>query len=97
MQDATPVLQYSASGGRLGPLAVELESSRSRGSFSLYTDGHIESSANFCTVCANVAVFKSKWMYEVTLESDGVIQIGWMTADAHLTNTVLLWLCCNYR
>lgn len=80
--------QYSASGGRIGPLYVEIDSSRSRGASATYTDGHIQSTAGFCTVCANACVFKGKWQYEVTLESEGVMQIGWMTTDALLTQTV---------
>ncbi|CDP12918.1 unnamed protein product [Coffea canephora] len=39
----------------------------------------LESHALFSSVRANACVWKGRWMYEVTLESSGVQQLGWAT------------------
>ncbi|XP_008810251.2 E3 ubiquitin-protein ligase RKP isoform X1 [Phoenix dactylifera] len=39
----------------------------------------IESLAEFSSARANSCVWKGKWMYEVTLETSGVQQLGWAT------------------
>ncbi|KAL5198175.1 hypothetical protein ABZP36_001687 [Zizania latifolia] len=39
----------------------------------------VESSAPFSSARANACVWNGKWMYEVTLESSGVQQLGWAT------------------
>jgi len=45
------------------------------GSDSLALD--IEAKSNFVSVRANTAVFKDCFYYEVTLLTDGLMQIGW--------------------
>jgi len=42
----------------------------------------LESHSNFPTCRGNVCVFDGKWMYEVTLGSSGVFQIGWATLNS---------------
>jgi Kip1 ubiquitination-promoting complex protein 1 len=37
---------------------------------------------------ASSCVFAGKWMYEVTLETAGIQQIGWATIDTPFTNEV---------
>ncbi|KNC46353.1 E3 ubiquitin-protein ligase RNF123 [Thecamonas trahens ATCC 50062] len=45
----------------------------------------IESAINFASVVGTTAVFASKWMYEVVLETEGVMQIGWATMGCKFT------------
>lgn len=37
----------------------------------------------FSTVCGNCAVTRGKWYFEVTLLTQGLMQIGWLEADAY--------------
>ncbi|KAL6657002.1 hypothetical protein ACP70R_004782 [Stipagrostis hirtigluma subsp. patula] len=46
----------------------------------------VESSAPFSSARANACVWKGKWMYEVTLETSGVQQIGWATVSCPFTD-----------
>ncbi|KAF0906844.1 hypothetical protein E2562_013239 [Oryza meyeriana var. granulata] len=39
----------------------------------------VESSASFSSARVNACVRNGKWMYEVTLETSGVQQVGWAT------------------
>ncbi|KAI0506995.1 hypothetical protein KFK09_013113 [Dendrobium nobile] len=46
----------------------------------------IESLAVFSSARANACVWKGKWMYEVTLETSGVQQLGWATVSCPFTD-----------
>lgn len=46
----------------------------------------VESLAMFSSARANVCVWKGKWMYEVTLETSGVQQLGWATLSCPFTD-----------
>jgi Kip1 ubiquitination-promoting complex protein 1 len=46
----------------------------------------VESSAPFSSARANACVWKGKWMYEVTLETSGVQQLGWATLSSPFTD-----------
>ncbi|EPS67096.1 hypothetical protein M569_07680, partial [Genlisea aurea] len=46
----------------------------------------VESGTLFSSARANVCVWKGKWMYEVTLETSGIQQIGWATIACAFTN-----------
>uniref|UniRef100_A0ABD2WQJ0 RING-type E3 ubiquitin transferase n=1 Tax=Trichogramma kaykai TaxID=54128 RepID=A0ABD2WQJ0_9HYME len=68
--------------GRLGPKLVRLDTTNHYGLFIVSPDRlSVNSQSNFSTVRANTGVFKGKWQYEVQLGSNGVMQIGWGTAD----------------
>ncbi|PIN13800.1 putative E3 ubiquitin ligase [Handroanthus impetiginosus] len=45
----------------------------------------VESHALFSSVRANACVWKGKWMYEVTLETSGIQQLGWATVGCPFT------------
>ncbi|GER35138.1 RING finger and SPRY domain-containing protein [Striga asiatica] len=46
----------------------------------------VESHALFSSVRANTCVWKGKWMYEVTLETSGIQQLGWSTIACPFTD-----------
>nr|CAB3455025.1 unnamed protein product [Digitaria exilis] len=46
----------------------------------------VESSGPFSSARANACVWKGKWMYEVTLETSGVQQLGWATLSCPFTD-----------
>lgn len=46
----------------------------------------IESLSNFSSARASACVFKGKWMYEVTLGTAGIQQLGWATTSCPFTN-----------
>ncbi|CAA0839183.1 E3 ubiquitin-protein ligase RKP [Striga hermonthica] len=46
----------------------------------------VESHALFSSVRANTCVWKGKWMYEVTLETSGIQQLGWATIACPFTD-----------
>ncbi|KAL6552196.1 hypothetical protein OROGR_008350 [Orobanche gracilis] len=46
----------------------------------------VESHALFSSVRANTCVWKGKWMYEVTLETCGIQQLGWVTIACPFTD-----------
>lgn len=46
----------------------------------------VESFAVFSSVRFNACVWKGKWMYEVTLETSGVQQLGWATISCPFTD-----------
>uniref|UniRef100_A0A1B6D141 B30.2/SPRY domain-containing protein n=1 Tax=Clastoptera arizonana TaxID=38151 RepID=A0A1B6D141_9HEMI len=67
--------------GRLGPDTVIFDKhSRSYDGFFVEVDKdplHLNSRGNFSSIRANVCVFSGKWQYELTLGSQGVMQLGW--------------------
>jgi hypothetical protein len=72
--------------GRLGPLQVSVDPNSCSGSFSYGThDLYLESLTNFSSCRAGVCVFKGKWMYECTLHTAGIQQVGWATIHCPFT------------
>lgn len=87
----TPVVSQP---GRLGPKTVHIdESSMSRNARfsghnfkpSLYPCTSLESKSNFLSGRANVCVFSGRWMYEATVGTGGIQQIGWATLDCEFS------------
>lgn len=69
--------------GVLGPSVVRMDPGRSMGYFVYSQDKlDIEGKSNFSTCCANTALTKGKWMYEVLLLSRGIMQLGWTTPSS---------------
>ncbi|KAI3794549.1 hypothetical protein L1987_37181 [Smallanthus sonchifolius] len=68
----------SAIGDGSGPYTVKIEESSVCGEFHLIKPPLlVESHALFSSARANACVWKGKWMYEVTLETAGIQQLGW--------------------
>ncbi|XP_053971070.1 E3 ubiquitin-protein ligase RNF123-like [Hylaeus volcanicus] len=66
--------------GRIGPSTVKFDKSTYQGPCLISPDRlGIHSLSNFSTIRANTAVYKGKWMYELELGSNGVMQVGWST------------------
>uniref|UniRef100_UPI00398EA455 E3 ubiquitin-protein ligase RNF123 n=1 Tax=Pristiophorus japonicus TaxID=55135 RepID=UPI00398EA455 len=67
--------------GRLGPTTVVLDHTSGFEGLLLVDDdllgvvGH----SNFSSIRATSCVYKGKWMYEVLISSQGLMQIGWCT------------------
>lgn len=67
--------------GRLGPNTVVLDHTSGFEGLLLVDDdllgviGH----SNFSSIRATTCVFKGKWLYEVLISSQGLMQIGWCT------------------
>jgi len=73
--------------GRLGPNVVLLNQQGSTGILEFKENGlEVESNSNFSSIRANVCVFKGKWMYEATLGTGGIQQIGWAPLECPFTN-----------
>lgn len=76
-----------APSGRVGPDQVQICEELSNGSVRFLADDcDLESHSNFSSVRANACVFAGKWMYEVTLGSSGIQQLGWATHECRFTN-----------
>ncbi|KAF5769462.1 putative transcription factor C2H2 family [Helianthus annuus] len=76
----------SASVDGSGPYIVKIEESSVCGEFQLIKPPLlIESHAVFSSARANACVWKGKWMYEVTLETAGLQQLGWATISSPFT------------
>jgi len=81
-------LGEALSEGRIGPQQVAIDESSIHGSLTI-SGRHrlsLESTSSFASVRANVCVFKGRWMYEATLGTGGVQQIGWATLDTTFTD-----------
>ncbi|MBN3310661.1 RN123 ligase, partial [Amia calva] len=69
--------------GRLGPPTVVLDHTSGFEGLLLVDDdllgviGH----SNFSSIRATTCVFKGKWIYEVLISSQGLMQIGWCTLN----------------
>ncbi|KAM6343871.1 LOW QUALITY PROTEIN: E3 ubiquitin-protein ligase RNF123 [Alca torda] len=69
--------------GRLGPSAVVLDHTSGFEGLLLVDDdllgviGH----SNFGSIRATTCVYKGKWIYEVLISSQGLMQIGWCTLN----------------
>ena len=73
--------------GRLGPQRVQISEALSTGSIAFRShDLDVESRSNFSSLRANVCVHAGRWMYEVTLGTSGIQQLGWATLDCAFTN-----------
>jgi hypothetical protein len=88
---STAILEHDTGGGgggRLGPARVQLCRELSSGSVLFRSsDCDVESGANFSSVRANACVHSGgRWMYEVTLASSGIMQLGWATLDCRFTH-----------
>ena len=46
---------------------------------------HLTSKSSFASMRTNTCVFEGKWMFEVTLDTAGVQQIGWATLSCPFT------------
>lgn len=80
--DAVP-----ADHGRLGGASVRMDPAHSAGDLEFADDGlQLESHSNFSSSRADVAVWSGRWMYEVTLCTAGIQQIGWATLQCPFTN-----------
>ncbi|XP_063432612.1 E3 ubiquitin-protein ligase RNF123-like isoform X2 [Mytilus trossulus] len=70
--------------GRIGPSEVVFDFRSNGGSGIVAVESHrleVTSCSNFSTIRANCCVFKGKWVYEVMLGSEGMMQIGWCTIN----------------
>ena len=70
--------------GRIGPLEVVFDFRSNGGSGIVAVESHrleVTSCSNFSTIRANCCVFKGKWVYEVMLGSQGMMQTGWCTIN----------------
>ncbi|KAK1421533.1 hypothetical protein QVD17_23948 [Tagetes erecta] len=69
-----------------GPYTVKIEESSVCGELELIKPPLVvESHAAFSSARANACVWKGKWMYEVTLETAGLQQLGWATVSCPFT------------
>ncbi|KAL3524719.1 hypothetical protein ACH5RR_013091 [Cinchona calisaya] len=70
-----------------GPQVVGVEESSICGDFRTTKSSLLlESHALFSSMRANSCVWKGRWMYEVTLETSGVQQLGWATLSCPFTD-----------
>ncbi|XP_071735461.1 E3 ubiquitin-protein ligase RKP [Rutidosis leptorrhynchoides] len=68
------------------PYVVSIEEASVSGEFQFVKPPLlVESHAVFSSARANVCVWKGKWMYEVTLETAGLQQLGWATVSCPFT------------
>ncbi|CAL8337644.1 unnamed protein product [Merluccius merluccius] len=71
--------------GRLGPQTVVLDHTSGFEGLLFVDDdllgviGH----SNFSSIRATTCVYKGKWVYEVLISSQGLMQIGWCTLNCH--------------
>eukprot|EP00850_Spirogloea_muscicola_P003185 SM000012S25447 [mRNA] locus=s12:1115664:1123627:- [translate_table: standard] len=73
--------------GRLGPAVAQMEEESSSGGIKFDVAGLLlESQSNFSSARANVCMYKARWMYEVTLFTAGIQQLGWATLRCPFTN-----------
>uniref|UniRef100_A0A8C6XYU9 RING-type E3 ubiquitin transferase n=1 Tax=Naja naja TaxID=35670 RepID=A0A8C6XYU9_NAJNA len=78
-----PSAAYQTVDGRLGPSTVVLDHTSGFEGLLLVDDdllgviGH----SNFGSIRATTCVYKGKWIYEVLISSQGLMQIGWCTLN----------------
>lgn len=86
--------------GRLGPIKTQIDQSSAHGECAIGSieakaremDGSealaldVEAISSFVSVRANTAVFRHCYFYEVTLLTDGLMQIGWCSLNTRFTN-----------
>lgn len=78
----------SAVRGKIGPPRVEVDRAHVAGDVRLddETGTFVTSLSNFSSVRANACVFAGKWVYEATLGSSGIMQLGWATIRCPFTH-----------
>lgn len=77
----------SAVQGKIGPPRVEVDRAHVAGDVRLDETGtSVTSHSNFSSVRANACVFAGKWVYEATLGSSGIMQLGWATIRCPFTH-----------
>ena len=73
--------------GRIGPARVEVDRAHMAGDMRLDESGTcVTSHSNFSSVRATACVFEGKWMFEATLGSSGIMQLGWATFRCPFTH-----------
>lgn len=77
--------------GRFGILTpegtrVRMEARSLSGRITFERSGRLESLSNFSSARANSCVYGGSWMYEITLGTSGIQQIGWATLSCPFTN-----------
>jgi len=75
--------------GRIGPKVVRVKRHKpiEVENMSYCEEGlHLISKGNFASMRTNTCVFKGKWMFETTIETAGIQQIGWATLSCPFTN-----------
>ncbi|XP_015440142.1 PREDICTED: LOW QUALITY PROTEIN: E3 ubiquitin-protein ligase RNF123-like [Dufourea novaeangliae] len=81
--------------GRLGPKLVRFGTSILTGLCIISPDRlSINSKSNFSTLKANTAVYKGKWLYELQLGSQGVMQVGWSTVNCQFNKESGVVIMC---
>ncbi|XP_010526636.1 PREDICTED: E3 ubiquitin-protein ligase RKP [Tarenaya hassleriana] len=71
----------------VGPPVVDLEEYSICGDIRIVKPSLVlESLALFSSARANACIWKGKWMYEVTLETSGILQLGWATIACPFTD-----------
>lgn len=72
--------------GRIGPSIVGWDTWGKFGKCMIDPiTGRFYSTTNFSSVRTNTCVCKGKWMYEVTLQTSGLMQIGWATLQCQVS------------
>ncbi|CAD7697383.1 unnamed protein product [Ostreobium quekettii] len=73
--------------GRLGPAGVRVDKGSVFGHLAVGQDGlSLGSEGSFSSCRGSTCVFKGKWMYEVTLVTAGIQQVGWATLRCKFNN-----------
>jgi hypothetical protein len=73
--------------GRLGPSKVNIDVPSISGELEFCPHQiHLLGDGNFTSARANTCVYSNKWMYEVTLGSGGIQQLGWTTINTQWNN-----------
>eukprot|EP00854_Cymbomonas_tetramitiformis_P010087 gene10087-11939_t len=79
--------EYAEAAGRLGPSVVVMDRQNASGEIK-FSDNNLslDSQSNFTSCRANVCVYRGKWMFEATLVTAGIQQLGWATMNCPFTN-----------
>eukprot|EP00762_Andalucia_godoyi_P004099 ANDGO_06249.mRNA.1 E3 ubiquitin-protein ligase RKP len=72
--------------GRIGPDVTQIDQDRSWGEFDISNNAFIAKSA-FVSLRSSTCLYSGKWMYEVQLETDGVMQLGFVSRDSPFNET----------
>lgn len=73
--------------GGSAPNAVVIDNASTRGDIkTIRKPLLVESQTVFSSARANACAWKGKWMYEVTLETSGIQQLGWATVSCPFTD-----------
>lgn len=73
--------------GKVGPSVVQMQTASASGEISFDDPCLVlESLSNFSSARANSCAVKGRWMYEATLSTAGIQQLGWATLQCPFTN-----------